>query len=646
MALHFAAEDTTGFEAASTSLLQRFEKWQCARGVPGLLAAEVAGEAGIALEWKWSYGDGDLGWWRTEHLADFLLEWCPRKLSVPADECLSIPESLADFVTFLDAAGLLAKGSSPVAALERATEDLTEEFLEAMDDPSQFGMAKSLFASFDLDGVDLDDPAQLRALVDEFNARPLDERRQVIPDRVMAPARPALPPVALPDGDAVAASRSAAPIVSMFSTLAGFVGAKGRRLTQTGNLALADARALVDLLGTGDTLDPQIGQRIFRTRSAAELRGLRLVFTWAKKAGVVRVLHGKVVATKKGLAIAGDPGRFFDQAVDALLALGPLSGQRDGGRNWFGWTEVEGLLDHLTVDLLAGPFMAQQPLPLDDLTAVATAEVHNTFRFRTMSDDTVARWVDGDVTDIVDALALAGMVVRAGAVDDPDAMFASRRQVGGTVALTPAGVVATRRLLEASGYTVPIAGRFADATAAQLLLGTDAGDFSTLWGELQAWRARREPAVAVQELAGAVLELDDPALRNLALAAMADIDPEAAAAEVRRLAEHAEVRGFALCWLVDQGFEQAGVLYDASDPDTFVDVLANRMVMHGPDGLAGTFALVGNHEAQVALLKTLWRSSSTATEAVIAALGATHPSKVVAKAARKALFQHRSASIR
>jgi hypothetical protein len=38
----------------------------------------------------------------------------------------------------------------------------------------------------------------------------------------------------------------------------------GRELTQTGRIGMADARYLVEFLGTGDVIDPEIGGRVFR----------------------------------------------------------------------------------------------------------------------------------------------------------------------------------------------------------------------------------------------------------------------------------------------------------------------------------------------------------------------------------------------
>ena len=43
---------------------------------------------------------------------------------------------------------------------------------------------------------------------------------------------------------------------------------EGRKLTQAGRIGLADARYLVEFLGTGDVIDPEIGGRVFKTKSS------------------------------------------------------------------------------------------------------------------------------------------------------------------------------------------------------------------------------------------------------------------------------------------------------------------------------------------------------------------------------------------
>ena len=641
MRLRFDPEtDEIPFAEARLKLLERFDTWLAGRSDLGASDADEAPhDTALALDWKFSYADGDLGWWRVEHLQEFLLEWCPRKLSASAEEVRSLPSSLARFVAFLDAEELLAPGSASPAAVTRAAEALRPGFLSAMSDPSKFGMAKSLFAGAAAEGADLTDRDQLDAWMAEFNSRPDGERRRLLPDSSLPrPPRPKLAPVAMPSEEAVAASKAVAPVLAMFAKLAKFVGS-GRRLTQKGNFNLADARELVKLLGTGDTVDHQYGGRVHQLRSAEDLPVLRYVFAWAKKAGVVRVVHGKVVTTKKGTALASDPAKFFDHAVESLLAAGPLSIQRYPDR-WGGWPEVDAMLDQFTLALLTGPYCIQRPMRIEALAEEASGAVLKTFVFAHLGDDDVTRHIGWDVTDMMDILVLAGMIQRDG-VEPPDEPWA-RRGKGGTVELTPAGISTTRRLLAEAGYDVPEAGVFAEASAAELLLGTDHSDFPTVWGELQAWRARRSPEEAVAQLADAVLEMDDPALRNVAMAVMSDTDQELAVPHVRRLCEDRRSRGFALCWLVDHEIEPPGSLYQPDDPEPFVDVLAHRLVSHGPEAMIEALELAGSHEAQITLIGRLWRTPSDATVVVLSAIGSEHPSKVVAKAARRAAFQRRS----
>jgi hypothetical protein len=123
---------------------------------------------------------------------------------------------------------------------------------------------------------------------------------------------------------------------------------------------------------------------------------------------------------------------------------------------------------------------------------------------------------------------------------------------------------------------------------------------------------------------------------------MGDIDLDIAAPEVRKLSTEPASRGFALCWLVDHGLEDPQALFDPDDVASFVDVLAQRLVTAGPQGLCDTLALAGGHESQVRAIGQLWRSPSPTTDTVLAAIGELHSTKVVAKAARKARFQRRS----
>lgn len=103
-------------------------------------------------------------------------------------------------------------------------------------------------------------------------------------------------------------------------SLVAWVGS-GRKLTQTGRIGLADARHLVELLGTGDTIDPKIGDRVFKTKSSEELAHLTRIVEWAKAARLVRVSGTRLVPVKKNATL---PGRPLDLVMTMLAAYPKL----------------------------------------------------------------------------------------------------------------------------------------------------------------------------------------------------------------------------------------------------------------------------------------------------------------------------------
>ena len=64
------------------------------------------------------------------------------------------------------------------------------------------------------------------------------------------------------------AAAEQAPLIGQVRSFLTWAG-PGRKLTATGRIGLADARHLVELLGTGDTIDPEIGGRVHSVIQAA-----------------------------------------------------------------------------------------------------------------------------------------------------------------------------------------------------------------------------------------------------------------------------------------------------------------------------------------------------------------------------------------
>ena len=637
MQLHIHHEDEAGFERARDWLVGDFGRWlRAERRLEDELADIAAGDAGILLDWKFGYGDGHLGRWTCAEVTEFLMRWCPRKLSVSQERSVTIPGSLAAFTDYLAARARLAPGSSSGAALREAVTSVSADFVTEMGNPANFGMAKSFLADAAARGYDLADEDSLASWAAELNSLGDslgDDERYAVP------VLPPVPPVVMPAEAEIEASRAGAPVLAMFAGLAQFAGA-GRGLTQSGNLTLKDARELVRLLGTGDSMEERFGDEVIRTRSSQDLPVLRLVFAWARKAGVVRVRQGKVLATKRGLALARSPASMFDRALDVLLEAGPVTLQRHP-RSWAFWPDIDGAIDQMVLPMLIRPYLQRSPVRLAELTEEVAKAILQAFDFGSLPDDTVAGHVGWKIAAAMDVLALAG-VVRWSAMPGGDHEPAARRP-DGAVEITPAGMAAVRRRLIAAGFDAPVAGRWADASAEELLAGADRDDLISFFAELDAWRRRRSPEQALAELAAAVRHATDPSLQNIALTVMADIGPELAAPHVRELAgERPAVRGFALCWLADHRMLDARELYDPADPESFAYVLSHRLVTGGSDALLACLAGVGGEAAQVQVVGDLGRLAVPPAGAVLETIGRDHPANAVAKAARKALFIMRS----
>ena len=184
-------EDEEGFIAARDMLLGRFSRWLTGRDrYPVEEIDELVGDVSIALDWKWSFGDGELATWRTGDVAEFLLEWCPWKLTVSQADCITVPPAVLSFLSFLDDQDLLGPGSAPVDRLVDMVMSLTDEFVVAMGDRSKFGLAKSMFTAASDEGVDTTDPAELEAWMARFNDRPEAERHRLLPTRRSRRHRP------------------------------------------------------------------------------------------------------------------------------------------------------------------------------------------------------------------------------------------------------------------------------------------------------------------------------------------------------------------------------------------------------------------------------------------------------------------------
>ncbi|MFD8720330.1 plasmid pRiA4b ORF-3 family protein [Streptomyces sp. NPDC059629] len=195
--------------------------------------------------------------------------------------------------------------------------------------------------------------------------------------------------------------------VEQVRALVGWVGA-GRKLTQTGRVTLADARALVEVLDTGDRMDPVIGDRTFKTKSSEELYHLTLLVEWAKAARLLRTAAGRLLPVKRNAKLLDHP----DELRGALFSALPLIGAAVTVSGW-----LESLLTH-EYDrglraLLQRLYAATAPVPVSDLYEVVWQAVSPLYVLDDLSPNRLGHLRtagDHDTQRVLKALASLGAV--------------------------------------------------------------------------------------------------------------------------------------------------------------------------------------------------------------------------------------------
>lgn len=232
------------------------------------------------------------------------------------------------------------------------------------------------------------------------------------------------------------AAAESAPLYGQVRSLLAWLG-EGRKLTQTGRIGLADARYLVEFLGTGDRIDPEIGDRVFKTKSSEELAHLTRVVGWAKAAGLVRVTGTRLVPVKKNAALADRPLDLVLAMLAAYPKLGKTLFPRNTWRSSLVGDEFADVGHELLTALLASPGAC----PLAKLSGMANDMIEARYVLSELTrqqHDSLRRMIAVDVTIAMSALHVLGVVVLdRGADRDPEE---------GSAELTDLGRYAIRRL--------------------------------------------------------------------------------------------------------------------------------------------------------------------------------------------------------
>ncbi len=174
-----AAVDEQGFHRLMDQLLEEFE--QHARATypsDGVVWEDGDFVASTMLQWKGGYDDGRLGRWTQADVAEYMLDYFPRKVSADDETLAAVPDCVSAFLGFLAVRGSLS--GEPLEQLEEACEELRDEFLESARDSAHWGPAKSMVMQMQAEGIDPTAPGALDAWIEEFNARPREQRDAII----------------------------------------------------------------------------------------------------------------------------------------------------------------------------------------------------------------------------------------------------------------------------------------------------------------------------------------------------------------------------------------------------------------------------------------------------------------------------------
>jgi hypothetical protein len=601
MRMRFGEDDEHAFSARRDQLAEQFATW--------LADQRVAGDpfdAELLMNWKFGYGDGFLDQWTIPEIEEFLFDWCVRKLSAPSTVAAQIPPSVAAFMEFLDATGLLARGSDPPAQVREFCEQNRQRFVQAMKDPANFGIAKSLLGGFG-EPLDPDDPrlpAALReALLDEAEGG--DEELPIV--------GPVRMPAEQEQRDAVRAAR----VPRQLRLLAEYYAPPGRPLTGAGNLRLADARHLVATLETGD--DPEFGG--YRTlTSAQDLPALSWLFELALAAGVVRRVRGRLVAVARFAAL--DEAAAYEKVVRAAVTAG-LS-----PTPYWSFAALEmarATANDAVIGLLARLLDADgEAVPQNELVELMAALLEDvTFGMPSR----VEAAIPGMVSTQVARLAALGMVT----VD------------GDGVALTAAGVPVAVNLVRDAGFEVVLRPDPNTADAAAIADLLDVEEEQEWADDASAWLAAQpDRGAALEELVDAVCGADRATVAVMVgLTALGTLAGEQAVPAVRRQVG-GPYDGLVLNWLAQRSALDPATVDPLRFVSGLVDVLAVGLDLSGPQEVVTSFNHGAQEKQQLELLDHIWRLDHPRLADVLEAIGAHHPVKAVAKAARRALIRHRS----
>jgi hypothetical protein len=517
--LVFGSDDHEEYSAARERLRLLVVAWARRRGMtvePALVAAVLDHRHGV---------DGRLGHWTRTHVADALAVWFPRSVALPPDEHDAVPAALHAVIGFLADRDWLDNRSDPATELHAQVQDSTPALLDALADERNHDLGTFWAVQMLRHGVSAADPRAVARFLREVETGRIAVDRAVLAEitrretaQPVEPARPELPPVALPGAAALLAAADSSVALVRLRAFTRWLRT-GRSLTREGRLRLADARAVADVLD----LDQLYRDR---ARTSDDLPEITTVMHWARQARLARVVHGRLVPVRSAATLLSRPIELWQRAFEALGRLG----EHYGGSNVFGAPSLFGMSLGEAFPILWRNLYAAggDPVPVELFHRLVREQVNE--RFGCVVDDLAGdveqRLWRRDVTALLDCLELLGAVHLGESLDHGEleqiAELAGRDDPDPTlISLTPIGMWAVHQLLTEQGVHAPLVGEMAGEDIEYVCVRLSGLRHDVVEAELAAWVAARDARTAAAELGRLLARTEDPGHRAMALAALA-----------------------------------------------------------------------------------------------------------------------------
>lgn len=564
--------------------------------------------AGAMLDYRYER-DGLLGRWTRGVLHGALLTWFPRKVVLLDPHSTAVLETVESLLDFLDDADLYDDHSEPPAVLRSYVRGMAASFDAAMNEPSNFGLAKFWAVTMAEHGIDPLDETDAQEFIDRVQQGEVEVDRDLLHDIAfrhyegdadVEPLEPT-PVFALASDEALSGAAVRLPVLRRLKGFVSWVG-DGRELGAKGRLVEADVRDLAQRLGEPDPAG---------------------LVSLAKTAGVVRVLKGRLVRVKRAAPLLADPLALWRAAIPHVLATGVEPPRHRSADKQLAYELLESI--QADNDVATIPMLVEI---LDDL---------GDFTWRCADTAPVLR--------VLDQLAEYGLVelfpateehyedlVDFAGVESVEDVPEEERQV---VRMLPLGTKAMYEARIEAGVPTLTLADLSHETAEVLFSRVGPLEQDAFEEGARLWLGARRPERAIAELTELARRTDDFEHRMFAFQLLAEYGDQGVAAIVA-LRDHSAAGPAALSWLLDAGLIDASEVSGRERTYSMVDVLSAAIRSTGRKKALEEFA-AQPRPAQLLFLADATICGHPATREVLESMVVAHPDRMVSNAARKAL---------